>query len=127
MKFKNTVLRTMLTIALVCGTTAAAYPTVTSAAAFNNNIARKMNEQVFVKTQNLEYTSDRGQKFNVAVSANSDDSTMLMYFDFFGDSQRAVVQRGEDGEYVVKEGAFFGTDAAKVAAFASENGQWREM
>ena len=85
-----------------------------------------MNEQVFVKTQNLEYTS-RGQKFNVAVSANSDDSTMLMYFDFFGDRQRALVQRGEDGEYVVKEGSFFGTDAAKVAEIASENGQWREM
>ena len=127
MRFKNTVLRTMLTIALVCGTAAAAYPAVTSAAAFNNNIAQKMNEQVFVKTQNLEYTSDRGQKFNVAVSANSDDSTMLMYFDFFGDSQRPVGQRGEDGEYVVKEGSFFGTDAAKVAEIASENGQWREM
>ena len=126
MKFKNTVLRTMLTIALVCGTTAAAYPAVTSAAAFNNNIARKMNEQVFVKTQNLEYTS-RGQKFNVAVSANSDDSTMLMYFDFFGDSQRAVVQRGEDGEYVVKEGTFSETDAVKVAEIASASGQWREM
>ena len=84
-------------------------------------------KQVFVKTQRLEYTSDQGQKFDVAVSSNSDDSTMLMYFDFFGDSQRAVVQRDEDGEYIVKEGAFFGPDAVKVAEIASESGQWREM
>ena len=112
----------MLTIAIACGAVAA-YP----AAAFSNLTAQKMNEQVFVKTQKLEYTSDRGQKFDVAVSANSDDSTMLMYFDFFGDGQRAVVQRDEDGEYVVKEGAFFGSDAVKVAEIASESGQWREM
>ena len=126
MKFKNILLGTMLTIAIACGAVAA-YPVAVSAAAFSNLTAQKMNEQVFVKTQKLEYTSDRGQKFNVAVSANSDDSTMLMYFDFFGDRQRALVQRGEDGEYVVKEGSFFGTDAAKVAEIASENGQWREM
>jgi hypothetical protein len=126
MKFKNIILGSMLTVALACGA-AAAFPTVSSAVALSNAAAQKMNEQVFVKTQNLKYTSDRGQKFNVAVSSNSDDSSMLMYFDFFGDSQRALVQRGEDGKYVVKEGAFFGTDAVKVAKIASENGQWREM
>ena len=126
MKFMNIVLGTMLTLAIVCGTVAV-YPTVTSAVAFSEYTAQKMNEQVYVKTQNLEYTSDRGQKFNVAVSANSDESTMLMYFDFFGDRQHALVQKDEDGEYVVKEGSFFGADAAKVAEIASENGQWREM
>ena len=126
MKFRNIILGAMLTVALVCGA-AAAFPAASSAIAFSNATAQKMNERVYVKTQKLEYTSDRGQKFNVAVSSNSDDSSMLMYFDFFGDSQRAVVQRGEDGEYVVKEGAFFGTDAVKVARIAAENGQWREI
>ena len=126
MKFRNIILGAMFTVALACGAVAV-YPTVSSGIAFSNEIAQRMNEQVYVKTQKVEYTSDRGQKFNVAVSSNSDDSYMLMYFDFFGDSQRAVVQRGENGEYVVKEGAFFGTDAAKVAKLASENGQWREI
>ena len=126
MKFRNIILGIMLTVALACGAVAA-FPAASSAIAFSNATAQKMNEQVYVKTQKVEYTSDRGQKYNVAVSANSDDSCMLMYFDFFGDSQRAVVQRGEDGEYVVKEGAFFGTDAAKVAKLVSENGQWREI
>jgi hypothetical protein len=36
-------------------------------------------------------------------------------------------ERVKDDKYVVKEGAFFGTDAVKVAEIASENGQWREM
>ena len=116
----------MLTIAIACGAVAA-YPVAANATAFSNLTAQKMNEQVFVKTQKLEYTSGRGQKFNVAVSSNSDESAMIMYFDFFGDSQRALVQRSEDGEYVVKEGDFFGTDAVKVAEIASESGQWREM
>ena len=122
MKFKNILLGTMLTIAIAFGA-AAAYP----AAVFSDLTAQKMNEQVFVKTQKLEYTSDQGQKHSVAVSSNNDGSSMLMYFDFFGDSQRALVQRGEDGEYVVKEGAFSETDAVKVAEIASESGQWREM
>ena len=126
MRFKNIVLGTMLAIALVCGA-AATYPAAKSVIAFSDLTAQKMNEQVFVKTQKLEYTSGRGQKFNVAVSSNSDESAMIMYFDFFGDSQRALVQRSEDGEYVVKEGDFFGTDAVKVAEIASESGQWREM
>ena len=126
MKFKNIVLGTMLAIALVCGA-AATYPAAKSVIAFSDLTAQKMNEQVFVKTQKLEYTSDEGQKHSVAVSSNSDNSSMLMYFDFFGDSQRAVVQRGEDGEYVVKEGTFSETDAVKVAEIASASGQWREM
>ena len=116
----------MLTIALACGAVAA-YPVAANASAFSDLTAKKMNEQVFVKTQKLEYTSDEGLKHSVAVSSNSDNSSMLMYFDFFGDSQRAVVQRGEDGEYVVKEGTFSETDAVKVAEIASESGQWREM
>ena len=116
----------MLTIAIACGAVAA-YPVAANATAFSNLTAQKMNEQVFVKTQKLEYTSDEGQKHSVAVSSNSDNSSMLMYFDFFGDSQRAVVQRGEDGEYVVKEGTFSETDAVKVAEIASASGQWREM
>lgn len=126
MKFKNILLGTMLTIAIACGAVAA-YPVAANATAFSNLTAQKMNEQVFVKTQKLEYTSDEGQKHSVSVSSNSDDSSMLMYFDFFGDSQRAVVQRGDDGEYVVKEGTFSDTDAVKVAEIASESGQWREM
>ena len=126
MKFKNILLETMLTIAIACGAVAA-YPVAANAIAFSNLTAQKMNEQVFVKTQKLEYTSDEGQKHSVAVSSNNDGSSMLMYFDFFGDSQRAVVQRGEDGEYVVKEGTFSETDAVKVAEIASESGQWREM
>ena len=116
----------MLTIAIAFGA-AAAYPVAANATAFSNLTAQKMNEQVFVKTQKLEYTSDEGQKHSVAVSSNSDDSSMLMYFDFFGDSQRAVVQRSENGEYIVKEGTFSETDAVKVAKIASESGQWREM
>ena len=116
----------MLTIAIACGAVAA-YPVAANAIAFSNLTAQKMNEQVFVKTQKLEYTSDEGQKHSVAVSSNNDGSSMLMYFDFFGDSQRAVVQRSEDGEYIVKEGTFSETDAVKVAKIASESGQWREM
>ena len=126
MNFKNILLGTMLTITIAFGAVAA-YPVAVNATAFSNLTAQKMNEQVFVKTQKLEYTSDQGQKHSVAVSSNSDDSSMLMYFDFFGDSQRAVVQRGEDGEYVVKEGTFSEADAVKVAEIASESGQWREM
>ena len=126
MKFKNIVLGIMLTIAIAFGA-AAAYPVAANATAFSNLTAQKMNEQVFVKTQKLEYISDEGQKHSVAVSSNSDDSSMLMYFDFFGDSQRVVVQRSEDGEYIVKEGTFSEIDAVKVAKIASESGQWREM
>ena len=80
----------MLAIALLFGA-AVTFPAASSAIAFSNAAAQKMNEQVYVKTQKVEYTSDRGQKYNVAVSSNSDDSSMLMYFDYFGDSQRAVV------------------------------------
>ena len=126
MKYKNIVLGIMLTIAIAFGA-AAAYPVAANATAFSNLTAQKMNEQVFVKTQKLEYISDEGQKHSVAVSSNSDDSSMLMYFDFFGDSQRVVVQRSEDGEYIVKEGTFSEIDAVKVAKIASESGQWREM
>lgn len=126
MKLKNMILRTMLIAGVACGAVAA-YPTVTFAAGTAKEAVMENHDHIYIRSQQMDYTTAQGQKMSVTVASNSDESAMVMYFDFFGDKQRAKVEKNADGEYVVTEGAFFGTDAVKIAETAANNGQWREM
>lgn len=121
-KLKNMILRTMLVAGVACGA-AAAYPAVTYAAGGVNETAVERHDHIYVRSQQMDYTTAQGQKMTVTVSSNSDESAMVVYFD----KQRAKVEKDEDGQYVVTEGALSETDAEKIAETAAGNGQWREM
>ena len=110
------ILRTMLVAGVACGA-AAAYPAVTYATGGVNETAVERHDHIYVRS------TAQGQKMTVTVSSNSDESAMVMYFD----KQRAKVEKDEDGQYVVTEGALSETDAEKIAETAAGNGQWREM
>ena len=75
------------------------------------------DEEFEISLADDEYVYDAAEHYNknTATSTATSGTTTFSY------------SFTEDGEYVVKEGSFFGTDAAKVAEIASENGQWREM
>ena len=72
----------------------------------------------------MDYTTEQGEKLNLTVNANSDETAMVVYF---GNKQRAKVEMNENGQYVVTEGVLSETDAEKLAETAANNGQWREM
>lgn len=116
----------MLTLALVCGTVAA-FPAVATAVSRSNEASQKMWEQVYVKTQNVEYTNDRGETVQVAISSNRDDSGMLMYSTFCGDRKYALVQRNADGSFEVKDSTLSEEDAVKIAEIASESDAWEKL
>lgn len=123
MKLKNIVLRTMLVAGVACGAVAA-YPAVTYAAGTANAAKVENHDHIYVRSQQMDYTTAQGEKMTLTVNANSDETAMVVYF---GDKQRARVEMNADGQYVVAEGEFAETDAEKVAETAANNGQWREM
>ena len=123
MKLKNIVLRTMLVAGVACGAVAA-YPAVTYAAGTANAAKVENHDHIYVRSQQMDYTTAQGEKMTLTVNANSDETAMVVYF---GDKQRAKVEMNADGQYVVTEGEFAETDAEKVAETAANNGQWREM
>ena len=112
----------MLVSGVACGAVAA-YPAVTYAAGGAKEAVVENHDHIYIRSQQMDYTTAQGQKMTVTVSSNSDESAMVMYFD----KQRAKVEKDEDGQYVVTEGALSETDAEKIAETAAGNGQWREM
>ena len=123
MKLKNIVLRTMLVAGVACGAVAA-YPAVTYAAGTANAARVENHDHIYVRSQQMDYTTEQGEKLNLTVNANSDETAMVVYF---GDKQRAKVEMDKNGKYVVTEGELSETDAEKLAETAANNGQWREM
>ena len=123
MKLRNMILRTMLVAGVACGAVAA-YPAVTYAAGTANAAKTENHDHIYVRSQQMDYTTEQGEKMSLTVNANSDESAMVVYF---GDKQRAKVEMDENGKYVVTEGELSETDAEKLAETAANNGQWREM
>ena len=123
MKLRNMILRTMLVAGVACGAVAA-YPAVTYAAGTANAAKTENHDHIYVRSQQMDYTTEQGEKMNLTVNANSDETAMVVYF---GDKQRAKVEMDENGKYVVTEGELSETDAEKLAETAANNGQWREM
>ena len=123
MKLRNMILRTMLVAGIACGAVAA-YPAVTFAAGTAAEAKVGNHDHIYVRSQQMDYTTAEGQKMTLTVNANSDKTAMVMYF---GDKQCAKVEMDENGQYVVTEGEFAETDAEKIAETAANNGQWREM
>ena len=115
----------MLVAGVACGAVAA-YPAVTYAAGGKEAVVEN-HDHIYIRSQQMDYTTAQGQKMTVTVSSNSDESAMVMYFDNSGDKQRAKVEMNADGQYVITEGALSETDASKIAETAANNGQWREM
>ena len=126
MKLKTMMIKTMLVAAVACGAVAA-YPAATYAAGTAQEAKVENHDHIYVRSQQMDYTTAQGQKMTVTVNANSDKSAMVLYVDLLGDKQRSKVEKNEDGQYVVTEGASLETDAAKIAETAAGNGQWREM
>ena len=123
MKLRNMILRTILVAGVACGAVAA-YPAVTYAAGTANEAKIENHDHIYVRSQQMDYTTEQGEKMNLTVNANSDETAMVVYF---GDKQRAKVEMNENGQYVVTEGELSETDAEKLAETAANNGQWREM
>ena len=123
MKLRNMILRTMLVAGVACGAVAA-YPAVTYAAGTANAAKTENHDHIYVRSQQMDYTTEQGEKLNLTVNANSDETAMVVYF---GNKQRAKVEMNENGQYVVTEGELSETDAEKLAETAANNGQWREM
>ena len=123
MKLRNMILRTMLVAGVACGAVAA-YPAVTYAAGTANAAKTENHDHIYVRSQQMDYTTEQGEKMSLPVNANSDETAMVVYF---GDKQRAKVEMDENGKYVVTEGELSETDAEKLAETAANNGQWREM
>ena len=123
MKLSNMILRTMLVAGVACGAVAA-YPAVTYAAGTANAAKTENHDHIYVRSQQMDYTTEQGEKMSLTVNANSDETAMVVYF---GDKQRAKVEMDENGKYVVTEGELSETDAEKLAETAANNGQWREM
>ena len=113
----------MLVAGVACGTVAA-YPAVTYAAGTANAAKVGNHDHIYVRSQQMDYTTEQGEKLNLTVNANSDETAMVVYF---GNKQRAKVEMNENGQYVVTEGVLSETDAEKLAETAANNGQWREM
>jgi len=123
MKLKNMILRTMLVAGVAAGAVTA-YPVAAVAAGTASESVMENHDHIYIRSQQMDYTTEQGQKMTVTVSSNSDESAMVMYL---GNKQSAKVEKNAEGEYVVTEGAFSETDAAKIAETAARNGQWREM
>ena len=123
MKLRNMILRTMLVAGVACGAVAA-YPAVTYAAGGAKEAVAENHDHIYIRSQQMDYTTEQGEKMSLTVNANSDETAMVVYF---GDKQRAKVEMDENGKYVVTEGELSETDAEKLAETAANNGQWREM
>ena len=123
MKLRNMILRTMLVAGVACGAVAV-HPAVTYAAGTANAAKTENHDHIYVRSQQMDYTTEQGEKMSLTVNANSDETAMVVYF---GDKQRAKVEMDENGKYVVTEGELSETDAEKLAETAANNGQWREM
>ena len=123
MKLRNMILRTMLVAGVACGAVAV-HPAVTYAAGTANAAKAGNHDHIYVRSQQMDYTTEQGEKLNLTVNANSDETAMVVYF---GNKQRAKVEMNENGQYVVTEGELSETDAEKLAETAANNGQWREM
>lgn len=126
MKLRNMIIRTSLTAAVVCGTVAA-IPTVTFAAGDVKGAVNDNHDHIYIKCQQMDYTTEDGEKLDISVTSNSDGSEMVMYINHEGDKERAKLQRNAEGKYEVVEGTSYGEDAVTAARIASSNGQWREM
>ena len=113
----------MLVAGVACGAVAA-YPAVTYAAGTANAAKTENHDHIYVRSQQMDYTTEQGEKMSLTVNANSDETAMVVYF---GDKQRAKVEMDENGKYVVTEGELSETDAEKLAETAANNGQWRDM
>ena len=122
MKLKTMILRTMLVAGLACGAVAA-FPAATFAAGNASEAKVGNHDHIYIRSQQMDYTTEQGNKMTVTVSSNSDKTAMVIYVD----GQRAKVEKNEDGRYVVTEGEFPENDAAKIAETAFANGQWSEM
>ena len=123
MKLRNMILRTMLVAGVACGAVAV-HPAVTYAAGTANAAKVGNHDHIYVRSQQMDYTTEQGEKLNLTVNANSDETAMVVYF---GNKQRAKVEMNENGQYVVTERVLSETDAEKLAETAANNGQWREM
>ena len=126
MKLRNMIIRTSLTAAVVCGTVAA-IPAVTFAAGDVKGAVNDNHDHIYIKCQQMDYTTEDGEKLDISVTSNSDGSEMVMYINHEGDKERPELQRNAEGKYEVVEGTSFGEDAVTAARIASSNGQWREM
>ena len=123
MKLRNMILRTMLVAGVACGAVAV-HPAVTYAAGTANAAKVGNHDHIYIRRQQIDYTTEQDEKLNLTVNANSDETAMVVYF---GNKQRAKVEMNENGQYVVTEGELSETDAEKLAETAANNGQWREM
>ena len=126
MKLRNMIIRTSLTAAVVCGTLAA-IPAVTFAAGDVKGAVNDNHDHIYIKCQQMDYTTEDGEKLDISVTSNSDGSEMVMYINHEGDKERTKLQRNAEGKYEVVEGTSYGEDAVTAARIASSNGQWREM
>ena len=126
MKLRNMIIRTSLTAAVVCGTVAA-IPAVTFAAGDVKGAVNDNHDHIYIKCQQMDYTTEDGEKLDISVTSNSDGAEMVMYINHEGDKERAKLQRNAEGKYEVVEGTSYGEDAVTAARIASSNGQWREM
>ncbi len=126
MKLRNMIIRTSLTAAVVCGTVAA-IPAVTFAAGDVKGAVNDNHDHIYIKCQQMDYTTEDGEKLDISVTSISDGSEMVMYINHEGDKERTKLQRNAEGKYEAVEGTSFGEDAVTAARIASSNGQWREM
>ena len=126
MKLRDMIIRTTLTAAVVCGTVAA-IPAMTMAADSTKGVVSKNHDHIYIKCQQMNYTTEDGEKLDISVTSNSDGSEMVMYIGHEGERTRSTLQRNADGKYEVVKGNSFNEDAVTAARIASSNGQWREM
>ena len=76
------------------------------------------------KYQDLTYTGALGETLRIRAYATTDDSELLLMFNFYDDNASVKVVRQEDGKYQVVDGGFFATDGKAVAELAVKNGRW---
>ena len=124
MKLKDMIIRTTWTAAVVCGTVAT-IPAM--AAGTSKGVVRENHDHIYIKCQQMDYTTEEGDKLDITVTSNSDGSEMVMYIDHEGEKTRTTLQRNADAKYEVVKGDSFNEDAVTAARIASSNGQWREM
>ena len=116
----------LLTLALTVGAITA-FPVVSGAVGYSDEIALLMQENVYVKTQNLEYTNEVGREMQLSVSSNSDDSKIIVYANHEGEWNHVILIRDADGVYTVEDSTFSETDTQGISEIASSNDNWREM
>ena len=69
MKLKNIVLRSMLAGGIACGAVAA-YPAVTFAAGNIEEAKVENHDHIYVRSQQMDYTTAQGQKMTLTVNSN---------------------------------------------------------